>query len=400
MASRTDTPAAKAIPNIAELSIAVVSGLTLAIASLFLCVVPLAGNIAGGRDFVVFWATGQQLAHHANPYDRDAMRRIENTAGLDVQNGVMFMRNPPWSLPLALPLGFIGIRVGALLWSLVMLACLLVSVRMLWLMHGHPINRLHWLGLSFAPALICMMMGQTSLFALLGYVLFLRLHPTRPFMAGMSLWLCTLKPHLFLPFGVVLLVWVLVSRSYRILAGAAVAMAASCAAVSCIDLAAWIDYARMMRTMGAVSENVPCLSVALRLWLSPQTMWLTYLPAALGCAWALGYFWTRRQAWDWMKHGSPLMLVSFLTAPYSWIYDGCLAIPALLEGAYLTRSKTLLVILAFASVLIEVELIGGIKISSVLYLWTAPVWLAWYLCATAIRGTEAEGIRSNAVIAD
>lgn len=400
MASRTDTSATKAIPNIAELSIAVVSGLTLAIASLFLCVVPLAGNIAGGRDFVVFWATGQQLAHHANPYDRDAMRRIENTAGLDVQNGVMFMRNPPWSLPLALPLGFIGIRVGALLWSLVMLACLLVSVRMLWLMHGHPINRLHWLGLSFAPALICMMMGQTSLFALLGYVLFLRLHPTRPFVAGMSLWLCTLKPHLFLPFGVVLLVWVLVSRSYRILAGAAVAMAASCAAVSCIDLAAWIDYARMMWTMGAVSENVPCLSVALRLWLSPQTMWLTYLPAALGCAWALGYFWTRRQAWDWMKHGSPLMLVSFLTAPYSWIYDGCLAIPALLEGAYLTRSKTLLAILAFASVLIEVELIGGIKISSVLYLWTAPVWLAWYLCATAIRGTEAEGIRSNAAIAD
>jgi hypothetical protein len=401
MASRTDTSTTKAIPNIAELSIAVVSGLTLAIASLFLCVVPLAGNIAGGRDFVVFWATGQQLAHHANPYDRDAMRRIENTAGLDVQNGVMFMRNPPWSLPLALPLGFIGIRVGALLWSLVMLACLLVSVRMLWLMHGHPINHLHWLGLSFAPALICMMMGQTSLFALLGYVLFLRLHSTRPFMAGMSLWLCALKPHLFLPFGVVLLVWVLVSRSYRILAGAAVAMAASCAAVSCIDLAAWIDYARMMRTMGTVSENVPCLSVALRLWLSPQTMWLTYLPAALGCAWALGYFWTRRQAWDWMKHGSPLMLVSFLTAPYSWIYDGCLAIPALLEGAYLTRSKTLLVILAFASVLIEVELIGGgIKISSVLYLWTAPVWLTWYLCATAIKGTQAEGIRSNAVIAD
>ncbi|MGA2085861.1 MAG: hypothetical protein ABSG60_10110, partial [Terracidiphilus sp.] len=265
---------------------------------------------------------------------------------------------------------------------------------------GHPINHLHWLGLSFAPALICMMMGQTSLFALLGYVLFLRLHPTRPFMAGMSLWLCALKPHLFLPFGVVLLVWVLVSRSYRILAGAAVAMAASCAAVSCIDLAAWIDYARMMRTMGTVSENVPCMSVALRLWLSPRTMWLTYLPAALGCAWALGYFWTRRQAWDWMKHGSPLMLVSFLTAPYSWIYDGCLAIPALLEGAYLTRSKTCLAVLAFASVLIEVELIGGIKISSVLYLWTAPVWLAWYLCATAIKGTQAEGIRSNAAIAD
>jgi hypothetical protein len=245
-----------------------------------------------------------------------------------------------------------------------------------------------------------MMMGQTSLFALLGFVLFLRLHHTRPFLAGMSLWLCALKPHLFLAFGVVLLAWVLVSRSYRILAGAAVAIAAGCTAVSLIDPAAWIDYAQMMRTTGAVSEHVPCLSVMLRLWLSPQTMWFTYLPAALGCAWALGYFWIRRHAWDWMKHGSPLMLVSLLTAPYSWVYDGCLAIPALLQGAYLTRSKTFLVVLAFASLLVEVELIGGIKIFSALYLWTAPAWLAWYLCATGIKGTQAEGIRGNAVIAD
>jgi len=395
MASRTDIPAAKAAPNIAELSIAVVSGLALALTTLFLCVVPLAGNIAGGRDFVVFWATGQQLVHHANPYDGDAMMRIERSAGLPVRDGGFFMRNPPWGLPLALPLGLVGVRLGALLWSLVLLACLMVSVRMLWLMHGRPMNRLHWLGLSFAPALICMMMGQTSLFALLGYVLFLRLHHTRPFLAGMSLWLCALKPHLFLAFGVVLLAWVLVSGSYKLLAGAAVAMAASFAVVYWLDPTAWIQYTQMMRAPGIEKELVPCLSVRLRLWLSPQTMWLQYIPAALGCAWALGYFWPRRHAWDWMKNGSLLMVVSLVTAPYSWVYDDGLAVPALLQGAYLTRSKTLLVVLAFASVLIEVELIGGINISSTLYLWTTPAWLAWYLCATEIKGTQAEGIRGT-----
>jgi hypothetical protein len=195
----------------------------------------------------------------------------------------------------------------------------------------------------------------------------------------MSLWLCALKPHLFLAFGVVLLAWVLVSGSYKLLAGAAVAMAASFAVVY------WLD----------PKELVPCLSVRLRLWLSPQTMWLQYIPAALGCAWALGYFWPRRHAWDWMKNGSLLMVVSLVTAPYSWVYDDGLAVPALLQGAYLTRSKTLLVVLAFASVLIEVELIGGINISSTLYLWTTPAWLAWYLCATGIKGTQAEGIRGT-----
>jgi hypothetical protein len=337
--------------------------------------------MAGARDYVVFWATGQQLVHHANPYDADAMMRIERSAGLSAGYGVLYMRNPPWGLPPALPLGLVGLRVGALLWSLVLMACLAASVRMIWQMQGRPGNRLHWLGLSFAPALVCVFVGQTALFALLGYVLFLRLHGTRPFLAGISLWLCALKPHLFLPIGVVLVAWVLVSRSYKLVAGAAVAMAASCAATYWIAPTAWRDYIQMMRAPGIVREFVPCLSTALRLWLRPQAMWVEYLPVALGCAWALGYYWPRRSAWDWRKDGSLLMLVSLFLAPYCWLYDQGLAIPALLQGAYRTHSQSLLTALALASVAIEIELVCGIKIPSAHYLWAATAWLVWYLLA-------------------
>jgi hypothetical protein len=261
---------------------------------------------------------------------------------------------------------------------------------MLWRMHGRPRNQLHWLGYAFAPALLCLFMGQTSLFALLGLVIFLRFNRSYPFLAGMSLWLCALKPHLFLPFGVVLLAWVVVSRSYRLLAGAAIAMAASCAATFAIDPTAWTDYSQMMRAPGMHTEFVPCLSVVSRLWISPQAIWLQYLPAALGCVWALGYFWTRRHTWDWMKDGSLVMLVSILSAPYCWLYDQPLAVPALLQGAYLTRSKILLVVLACASLLIEIELIGGVDILSPLYLWTAPVWLIWYLMAAGFKRQATE----------
>jgi hypothetical protein len=385
MASKTDRPAAQEKHDIADVSIALVSGLALALVALFLGVVALT-NIAGSRDFVVFWATGQQLVHHANPYDGTAMMRIERSAGFPDKDGVLFMRNLPWNLPLVYPLGFIGARIGALLWSMALLACLLYSVYTLWRLHGRQRNSLPWLGASFAPALLCVMMGQTSLFALLGYVLFLDLHRKRPFMAGVSLWLCALKPHLFLPFGVVLLAWVVVSRSYKVLVGAAVAMAACCAAAYCIDPSAWIDYAQMMRSAGIESAPIPCLSVALRSWLFPRTMSLTYLPVAVACVWALGYFWPRRHTWDWMKNGSLLMLVSLVTAPYAWVYDDGLVIPALLQGAYLTRSRKLLVILSLASVVVETELLCGVKIISFFYLWTAPAWLAWYLCAHAFSG--------------
>jgi hypothetical protein len=322
------------------------------------------------------------------------MSRVERAAGLPLAYKVGFMRNPPWTLPLVFPLGFISPRVAWLIWSLLMLACLTGSVRLLWIMYGRPRNRRYLLGLSFGPALLCLLYGQTSLFALMGLVLFLRLHRTRPFLAGISLWLCALKPHLFLPFGVVLLAWVLVSRSYKLLAGAVGAMAASCAITYAIDPLAWTQYLQMARASGIERGFVPCLSYLLRNWLTPNALWLQYLPVALGCSWALGYYWLRRQAWDWMKNGSPLMLVSILTAPYALIYDQCLVIPALLSGAILTRSRNLLIALAFLSALVEIALYRSLSHPPELFLWTywtAPAWLIWYLVACAyVRESQAD----------
>jgi hypothetical protein len=172
-------------------------------------------------------------------------------------------------------------------------------------------------------------------------------------------------------------------------------MAASCALTWWLYPAAWTDYAHMMHAAGLDQEYIPCIIVVLRLWLSPHAMWLQYLPPALGCGWALAYFWPRRHAWDWTRNGSLLLLVSLVAAPYSWIYDGGLAIPALLQGAYLTRSRALLVILAIASLTVEIQLVIGIKITSPKYLWTVPAWLAWYLLAVAFaRKPEAIEIPS------
>ena len=383
----------KILRTAATLSFVTVCALAAGFVAGLYCTLLLLPKAPGTRDFIIYWATGQQLTHHDNPYDREAMSRIERAAGLPLAYKVGFMRNPPWTLPLVYPLGFISPRIAWLLWSLLMLACLAISVRLLWIMYGRPRNRRYLLGLSFGPALLCLLYGQTSLFALLGLVLFLRLHRTRPFLAGISLWLCALKPHLFLPFGVVLLAWVLVSRSYKLVAGAAIAMAASCAITFAIDPLAWNQYLQMARASGIQRAFVPCLSFLLRDWLSPNAIWLQYLPAALGCAWALSYYWLRRQAWDWTKNGSPLMLVSILTAPYTLIYDQGLLIPALLRGALLTRSRNLLIALAFLSSLVEIALYRSLSHPPDLFLWTywtAPAWLIWYIVACTPSDTWAK----------
>jgi hypothetical protein len=211
-------------------------------------------------------------------------------------------------------------------------------------------------------------------------VLFLRLHRSDPFTAGLCLWLCALKPHLLLPFAAVLLLWAIVSRCWAILAGAILALAASSAAVSLFDPLAWSQYAQMMRTVGIEREFIPCISIALRFAVNPRSTWLQYVPAAAGCVWAVWYYWSRRDAWDWVRHGPLLVLVSMLVSPYSWLTDQVLAIPALLIAAYRANFRSLLV-LALASSAIEAGILSNVYMHSPFYLWTAPAWLAWYLYA-------------------
>ena len=380
MASSTSVRVNRRQTDFTDLSLVVVAGLAFSLIAIFLCLA-LLGHLDSSRDYVVFWATGQQLAHHANPYDTAALRQIEHAVGLNPGYSVMYMRNLPFALPLVMPLGFVGVRVGALLWTLILVSCLAISTLILRRMYGNPANYFHWLALSFAPATICIFSGQTTLFSLLGLVLFLRLHDTRPFQAGLALWLCILKPHLFLPFGLVLLVWIILKKAYRIVTGLAVAVAVSCGLTWLIDPTAWRDYSTMMRTAGVATDYIPCFSYFLRVKLSPQTLWLPYVPAAIACIWALAYFWPRRNSWDWMRDGSLLMLVSLLTAPYIWIYDQCLAIPALLDGAYRARWRPLITIIALLSLPIIIGLMCAIRITSPLYLWTTPAWLIWYLLA-------------------
>jgi hypothetical protein len=390
MASPLDSPPAHPRSDFAEVAIASAAGLALAVTILYIFAVPIAGKLAANRDFLSYWATGRQLVHHHNPYDRDAIWSIEHAAGLDPRT-VLIMRNPPWALPLTYPLGLLGLRFAGILWSLLLLACLLLSIRILHQLHGSPPNRIHWLGFAFTPAIICFTMGQTSLLALLGLVLFLRFHRGHPFAAGPALWLCALKPHLFLPFVTALILWIFLTRAWSLVAGFLAALVFTSILATFIDPSAWSDYTRLMRSPSVEDQFIPCLAGALRHWVRPHTVWLQYLPVALACLWACVYFWRRRAHWDWLSNSSPLLLVSLLAAPYSWFYDQCLAVPALLDGAYRTRSRTVLAALPLLIFATDLE-ICFVKVTSTLFLWTIPAWLIWFLLARVTAAKESTNL--------
>jgi hypothetical protein len=217
----------KTLSAMTESLVVVICTIAFALTAVGILASVLGRGAAGNRDFVEYWASGYLLVHHANPYDAHLILPLEQAQNFPPGVPVLVMGNPPWSLPLMAPLGLLGAKTAELLWIALSLVCLIASVRMVWRLHGSPRSSLNVLGYTFAPALSCLFSGQVTIFVLFGLVLFLRLHRSRPFLAGASLWLCMLKPHLFLPFGIVLLLWVVLTRSYRILVGTVVALGAS-----------------------------------------------------------------------------------------------------------------------------------------------------------------------------
>ena len=182
-------------------------------------------------------AAGQQLVHGANPYDSAQVLGIERAAGY-AGNWPDMLLNMPMAFFLFLPLGMVGAKTGLALWLMAFVACLMVSIKMLWVLHGRPQNSLHLLAFLFAPVLVCMNAGQLGAFILLGVVLFLYFHRSRPFLAGAALLLSAVKPHLFLPFGIVLVAWAFHRKAYRVLAGIATALA---------PVARWRSFSTLMR---------------------------------------------------------------------------------------------------------------------------------------------------------
>ena len=230
------------------------------------------------RDYIQYWAAGQQLVHHADPYDFQAIYRMERQNGMQTSEPRISF-SPPVALEFDLPLGWVSAKTGLILWLLAELACVLVSIWLVWRLNGKHDTRLHLLGLAFAPVVACQMAGQIGVFFLLCLVLFLEFHRRRPFLAGVALMPFALKPHLFVPFAIALAIWCMVQKKIPLLMGGLCALAASCVVSLAIDPHAWAEYSRMTSSFSIADWFVPTVGMALRDvdrscgamdWLSPR----------------------------------------------------------------------------------------------------------------------------------
>jgi hypothetical protein len=356
-------------------------------------------NNASQRDFIGYWATGQQLVHGGDPYDGAAIFKVQQSAGFN-RTEPLIMRNMPVAFFLAWPLGYFSANSGMIVWFVALLLSCVGSIRMIWNLHGRPNNSLHLLGYCFAPVMACLMFGQIGLFLLLGVVLFLTFQTKWPFLAGVSLLVLALKPHIFLPFAVALAVWMLTTKAWRMIAGATTALVASLLFAYVLAPHAWSQYSHMMKTGGALDEMIPVLSAYFRFLVDRHAVWLQFVPQCCACVWALWYFWTRRAHWDWLDHGLVVLLVGSMCTPYAWFTDESLLLPAVLAGVYRAdASKRSIVPFGIVAGIAIIELVAHVPIIQFYFLWTTPAWLGWYLYATGRIGGRPKNVGVEGTVA-
>ena len=329
------------------------------------------------KDYISYWSAGKLLLHHADPYSPSRVFSLEKTQGYS-EAKPLIMRNPPWALFLAVPLGFGGPMYGLLLWTVVLAGSIIASLRLL-----HIPSKDVAFAFVFAPVLASICVGQSSPFLLLGFSLFLHFYGSRPFVAGASLLLMAIKPQLFLVFWMVLLIDCVYRRRFVILAGGASALAAGTAFSMCLNPLIWQHYFAMLRASGLNHEFFPTASMRFRLLIDPRADWLLFVPSALAVFWGLWYYARSRHVWDWRVHGMLLMLVTVMATPYGSFTDEVVLLPSIVFALSIREPHkySVGILLAINGIALLIVVVFHPRLSSSAYLWTPLAWLAWFLYA-------------------
>ena len=361
------------VPWMAKLArIAAVMMLTIIVVAVLTAI----GSRTNSNDYIEYWSAGKLFVQGANPYSEPLILALEKSRGL-TPDAPLVMLNPPWALFMVAPLGFFPALPALVLWVLATVGSVLASILAL---KVPPQYRT--LAFLFAPVLTTFTMEQSSPFLLLGFCLFLRLHQQRPFLAGASLLLMSIKPHLFLVFWAVLLVDCLYRHRFAILAGLASALACASVFATLVSPHVWLNYFALTHKVALDQHSFISLPILFQSLIGPKIKWLALVPACVAIVWGLAYYWAKRAVWEWKRHGMPVMMVTILTSPYGWISDEVVLLPSVIFAALSSPRR------------FSLEILTVLNCAALLVFWTTAqgrswlplAWFAWYLYAVRMEG--------------
>jgi hypothetical protein len=336
-------------------------------------------------DYVEYWAAARLNLAGENPYSPELLTPLQHQTGRFFEVPVM-MWNPPFVLPLVMPLAPLPYPASRLLWLVLNVGLLFWCAETIWRLYGGPRSR-RWLGwlLAFAsiPTLNALGSGQIPVLILVGMVGFLLFERRgQGWAAGAFAALTAVKPQTLYLFWIVLVLWAVSRRRWPVLAGAGLSMLALTAAAWAFNPSVVTQYAYAATHYPPLDWATPTIGGSLRMLFGPEHRWLQFVALPLGVGWLLFHWRTSRATWDWQQELPLVATVSLVTAAYAWSCDLVVFILPLLQVAVwvVLGSRRRTAFLAGGSYLaisiLAVALHG--RVVDFWFMWLPPVLLLWY----------------------
>lgn len=332
------------------------------------------------QDFAQFWAA----AHLAkqNPYSPQLVSQLETSSGLHLPGDPLVMRYPPWALIFVLPLRLMTFPSAFAFWAVLSFTIIAGCGREAWQLYAsYPSLTPVFLSLLFGPTVCLLVLAQLAVLVLLGITLFLiSVEHRRDWIAGVSLLLVLLKPHVTLLLLLAAMLWAIRYRRWKIVCGAVLALASSSLVAVAVNVHIFGQYLGFARVF--VHEEVPYPNLSGIIYAISGSRTLALLPVLAGIVWLVIYWRRHRTSWDWKTHGLMALLASVVCSYYIYPYDEIVVLPALLAAA--AQGNRRIFLLGFiptniAYALYILNIAGKLGFKYMFLSWTALAWLLTYL---------------------
>jgi hypothetical protein len=349
------------------------------------------------NDFSAFWTTGRIIITGQNPYAPEKLRLLFQKEVPWKLGPFERTWNPPWSLTFIIPFGSLSYSFAAKLWLITHLLLILFCADWIWRFYGGALT-IRWvawiIGLSSYPALYVLNRGQISAIVLLGVIGFLHfIGKKKNLIAGIFIFLATIKPNLLFLFWFALLLWVMEHRRWSVLLGMGLAVLIS------LVFPLWLNPAVMAQYLYTAPNTpnflfdaaAPTLATALRLWVAPEKIWLKFIPPVVGTLWLFLYWAKHHRKWEWREDMPLLLLMSLVTATYAWEYDQVVFLLPIIQVTHWLFQhegnwKGLAVVTCYVGINCVAFSLPFIfpMINAFWYFWMPSAFLLWYWMAIRV----------------
>lgn len=314
-------------------------GLTLAI------LIPSVREGWGENDFLRYWTASKILMKGGNPYDANELLQLQATIRphLAEQVGVVQAWNPPWLMLLFSPLTLFNLSIATRLWIFTSTSLTILALYLLWEMVFEPSDRKGLIltlgaGFLYSNTMSMVYLGQISSLLLIGLVFFIWCLDRKYYLwAGVGLLLLTIKPHITYLVLLVIFIWVIRQRRWRVIIGLLMSALISMIIVWLIFpgwLSAYIEtlftlpYTQLYTsTLGSFFESV--LGVGFIKYIG-----LLLIPLAFPLARYVDKA-------GWLTALNLALIISIPLAPYGFNFDHVLLLPAVVQMISWIRNKEL-----------------------------------------------------------